>query len=350
MKVLLVSALPPPFGGIAEWTKQYLEYCKTNSIEVDLVNISLSGSRGTKINDRTSIKDEVVRTRRVLKDMNLHLDKTNPNVVHMNTSCGPFGIIRDMLCVKAAKKRSVPVVLHFHCNVESRENGFLWRMALKKMTRMACQILVLNKKSKKYIEQYSITEPIVIPNFINGDFSAASHVIHDTVKEILFVGHVQETKGCKEIIKAAESFPEIHFTLVGPVAKEISILPCPENVSMIGEVDHNEIKDYLMKSDVYLFPSYAEGFSLSLTEAMSTGLPIIASDAGANQDMIEDMGGIIIPIKSSEAIVNAINEIMDPEVRRKMSIWSIDKVNENYLIDKVMHRLLSIYKSVLKSA
>ena len=344
MKILLVSALPPPFGGIAEWTKQYLEYSRANSLDVDLVNISLSGVRGSKINDRTSLKDEIVRTRRVLNDMNSQLENFNPSVVHMNTSCGPFGIIRDMLCVKAAKKRDIPVVLHFHCNIESRENGLIWRLALKKMTRMASQVLVLNSKSQKYIKQYSLTEPIIIPNFIDGKFSSVSHVIQDTVKEILYVGHVQETKGCKEIIKAAEYFPDIHFTLIGPVAKEISILPCPDNVSLTGEIDHNEIKDYLMKSDVYLFPSYAEGFSISLTEAMSTGLPIIASDAGANLDMIEDRGGIIIPIKSTEAIVSAIKDIMDPKKRSEMSVWNIRKVKENYLIDKVMLRLLSIYK------
>lgn len=191
--------------------------------------------------------------------------------------------------------------------------------------------------------------PIIVPNFVNSDFLMETHEIRDEIKEIVFVGHVQETKGSRELLKAAEQFPEIHFTLIGPVASEIAALPCPANVSMVGQKSTAEVKRFLMSADLFLFPSYTEGFSLSLTEAMSMGVPVIATDVGANQDMIENKGGVIIPARDSAAIVTAIKTLQTPDIRKKMSDWSINKVKNNYLTEKVMNRLVGLYESFEKT-
>lgn len=151
MRILLVSALPPPAGGIAIWTERYLTYCQENNIDVDLVNIALSGSRRDKINNKTRLMDEVSRTRHIMNAMNKRLDEGRPSVVHMNTSCGSFGIFRDLLCVRAANKRNVPVVLHFHCNVENMIQGRARTWALRQMTNIASQAIVLNETSQKYV-------------------------------------------------------------------------------------------------------------------------------------------------------------------------------------------------------
>lgn len=344
MKVLLVSALPPPAGGIAVWTERYLEYCEKNGIDVSLVNIALTGTRGTKINDHTSIVDEVKRTKRVLRDMRSQLNTVNPSVVHMNSSCGPFGIYRDLLCVKAAYKKGIPIVLHFHCNIENRVSGKAGMWALNKMTSMAKRTLVLNSSSKSFLETHTNSRPQIVPNFIDSDFLVKKHSIREQIKEIAFVGHVQITKGSKEILEAAAQLPNIHFTMIGPVADEISALPCPNNVTLVGPKKPEEVKKYLLDADLYLFPSYTEGFSLSLTEAMATGLPAIATDVGANKDMLENTGGIIIPVQDSEAIVEAIKQLQDKDLRREASEREIKKVRGYYLTETVMNQLVDIYK------
>ncbi len=346
MKVLLVSALPPPAGGIASWTERYLEYCNIHNIETSIVNIALSGNRGQKINDKTNIKDELKRTSHVINDMRKEVKLSGATIVHMNTSCGPLGIFRDYLCVRKAYKRKLPIVLHFHCNVENRVHGHGGMWALKRMTEMADKILVLNSASKEFVAPLSKTEPTIIPNFINHDFLTDKHQIRENIKEIVFVGHVQATKGSKEILEAAEKLPDIHFSLIGPVADEIANLPCPQNVSLVGPKAPNEVKQYLQDADLYLFPSYTEGFSLSLTEAMAMGLPAIATDVGANKDILEDKGGIIIPIKDSGAIVEAISKVQDEVIRKQMSEWVISKVRNQYLTDTVMGQLIAIYREM----
>ena len=346
MKVLLVSALPPPAGGIASWTERYLEYCNVHKIDISIVNIALNGDRGKKINDKTNIKDELKRTFRVINDMRKEVKSSGATVVHMNTSCGPLGIFRDYLCVREAYKRKLPIVLHFHCNIENRVHGHGGMWALKKMTLMADEILVLNSTSKEFVAPLSRVEPTIIPNFINSDFLTDKHLIREKIKEVVFVGHVQITKGSKEILEAAAKLPDIHFSLIGPVADEIALLPCPQNVSLVGPKAPNEVKQYLQDADLYLFPSYTEGFSLSLTEAMAMGLPAVATDVGANKDMLEDKGGIIIPVKDSGAIVDAISKVQDEAIRKQMSEWVINKVRDHYLTDTVMGQLIDIYKGM----
>lgn len=346
MRILLVSATPPPAGGIATWTERYLQYCHNKNLNVSLVNTAVSGGRAKKIINKTNVLDEIARTRRILKDMRSQVKMSHPDVVHLNTSCGPLGIVRDMLCARIAYKKHIPIVTHFHCNIQDWIKGRIAFYALKQIVKMSDKLVVLNSQSKQYIRDLSSKDATVIPNFIDESFLEDKHLIRGKIEEVVFVGHVQIPKGIHEIMEAAKTLKDIHFTLVGPVADNILSLECPDNISMIGARDQKEVKEHLKNADVYLFPSYTEGFSLSLTEAMASGLPVIATDVGANRDMIEDKGGIIIRVKDAKAIVDAMNKLEPKEAREEMSAWVINKVKNNYTTATVMDSLLNLYSVV----
>lgn len=81
---------------------------------------------------------------------------------------------------------------------------------------------------------------------------------------------------------------------------------------------------------------------------MAAGLPVIATDVGANAEMIEKEGGIIIPAGEADAIVKAIDLLKeDRELRLKMSIWNVGKVRSVYLLDAVMEKLIKIYEEAI---
>ena len=79
---------------------------------------------------------------------------------------------------------------------------------------------------------------------------------------------------------------------------------------------------------------------------MATGLPIITTPVGANKDMVEDKGGVIVPVGDVSSIVAALKQMSDKKTRESMSIWNMKKVENSYLIDRVMEKLLSIYAEV----
>lgn len=83
---------------------------------------------------------------------------------------------------------------------------------------------------------------------------------------------------------------------------------------------------------------------MALAEAMSRGLPTVTTDVGANKDMIEYKGGVIVSVGDVDAMQNAINSIMEKNVREQMSKWSVQKVRDCYLTQTVMKSFAEIYK------
>ena len=118
LKVLLVSPLPPPVGGIATWTQQYINWSKENNLKVEIVNTAFIGSRAKKINGKVEIIDEIKRTFKIISEMSHKIKRFKPSIVHLNTPCGKFGIIRDYICVLLAKMNKVKIVIHYRCNIK----------------------------------------------------------------------------------------------------------------------------------------------------------------------------------------------------------------------------------------
>ena len=110
MNVLLLSPLPPPSGGIARWTERYLAWCKSKH-KVIVVNTALQGERAGEAGKKRQLIDEVKRARYVVKETKNGLIK-RPSVIHINTSCSKFGILRDWICMRLAYQKKVPVITH----------------------------------------------------------------------------------------------------------------------------------------------------------------------------------------------------------------------------------------------
>lgn len=348
MRILLVSPLPPPEGGIAIWTKQYLSYCEENKIDVSVVDIALIGKRCKRINDKRSIFDEIKRTVNIVSDLRHKLKDFKPKYVHINSSCAKWGIFRDKLCVSVAKKFGVKVILHFRCTVPDRLGHDKIRYkAFIKMSQKADLLITLNRISESFVKKNVLFAKVkTIPNFIKLDRSFPKHTISPEIKNVLYAGHVQFDKGAGEIFEAAKAFPDKEFILAGPVSDEINISNAPSNVKLLGRVEHSTVHTLMESADLFLFPSYTEGFSNALVEAMSHGLPIIASDVGANRDMIEAGGGRIISPRSFEDIVRALRDLEDQATRESASRWNQNKVFNEYRIEIVMKQLFEAYKSI----
>ena len=348
IRVLLISPLPPPSGGIGTWTKKYIAHAKEYSINVDIVNIATIGRRSLKLNQKRSFKDEIVRTYRIINDLRDRLKNDNYDVVHLNTSCEKYGLFRDYICAFIIKKKKIPLIIHCRCDVGYQLKNGSFEVVFRHLVRISDRVITLNSRSKGIADKYAKKESVIIPNFIEDDYLKGDYHIRDNIKKIVFVGHVEFAKGIKEIIDAANAYRNISFWIIGSIRDEVNSLTIPENVHMVGDIQHDSIKEYLMESDVFLFPSYSEGFANALLEAMACGLPCIVSDVGANVDMIEDSGGYSVSIKNSKEIVNAINKLEDPRIRHRMSIWNKEKVKLNYTIDSVMKRIIEIYFNVIQ--
>jgi glycosyltransferase involved in cell wall biosynthesis len=154
-----------------------------------------------------------------------------------------------------------------------------------------------------------------------------------------------------DIIEVAKSYPDVEFVLMGRVAPDVSAVELPANVTLTGVVDRKQVLQALTKADLFLFCSRmsSEGFSISLTEAMSAGLPCIVTNWAANADMVENQGGIVIPTTDVNSLKNALGELIEDAPRRQaMSDFCIRKVRDNYTDTIILKKYAAAYDAALK--
>lgn len=342
MRIALLSPLPPPSGGMARWTELYLSECKKHGLTVSVINTNISEKRANQKDRSFGVFDELLRSKRIISKLQSKIKQENIDMIHICSPCSRFGLFRDWVCVLISKR--IPIIFHCHCNIEDQAKTRVSRFILGKVVKRSKKVIVLNEASKKMIEMIASNKAVLIPNFIEDNKVKATHSISPHVKHVVYVGHVKIKKGITEIFGVARQVPQIQFDIIGPVQELPENEGKPDNINLVGEVPHDQVSAYLEQADVFLFPSYTEGFANVMLEAMAEGLPIIASDVGANKDMIENRGGIIVPVKDVEAIYNALRAIDDPCLRRQMSSWNISKVRSQYTLGSVVPVIKACYE------
>jgi glycosyltransferase involved in cell wall biosynthesis len=121
-----------------------------------------------------------------------------------------------------------------------------------------------------------------------------------------------------------------------------------EVVRWRGFWSSSELRSNLPNYDLLLFPSIAwEGFGMTIIEAMSQGVPVIASDVGGPGDIIEDgRNGFLVPPGSAQELASAMERIMQsPHLEKRMIRDAIRTVNQKYIFENN----LTEYEEFLKT-
>ena len=130
---------------------------------------------------------------------------------------------------------------------------------------------------------------------------------------VLFVGSLGQRKGLSYLLEAvAQLAGAVTLTLIGrPTSTSCAPLTAAlERHTAIPSLPHGAILQQMLQHDVLVFPSLFEGFGLVLTEALSQGLPVIATPHTAGPELIRDgVEGFIVPIRDSAAIAQRLAEL-----------------------------------------
>lgn len=123
---------------------------------------------------------------------------------------------------------------------------------------------------------------------------------------VIYVGNVTQMKGIFYLLDAFMELPESQFslTIVGLVDMNNELIKkYSSKVYFTGYVSHERVKDYLKKSDIFVFPSLGDSFGLSVLEAMAFGLPVVCSDhAGAADAIKNGYNGFVVSKGSKNEI------------------------------------------------
>ena len=180
---------------------------------------------------------------------------------------------------------------------------------------------------------------------------------------VTFVARLLREKGVFELVQAAEivhsSVPTVIFQIVGT--------PDPGNPSSVAQEDiqrweklsyfrilgyRTDIPEILSQSHIVVLPSYREGFPKTLIEAAAAGRPVVTSDVpGCRDAILPDITGLLVPARNSEALAEAIKELMiDNDLRQSMGAAGRKMAEQRFSIDKVVDAHFAAYRQLLASA
>ena len=170
---------------------------------------------------------------------------------------------------------------------------------------------------------------------------------------LVSTGELNDNKNHKTIIQAVHKLENSSVKYLicgkGPLDEEllylVKELDLERQVMLLGY--RTDIIEINHVADVFVFPSFREGLSVALMEAMACGLPVVCSDIRGNRDLIEDgKGGFLVEPSSVDDFIQAIRKLaQDDSLRVSARLYNKSKV-EDYDMDIVLKKMKSIYESV----
>jgi len=169
---------------------------------------------------------------------------------------------------------------------------------------------------------------------------------------LLAVGRLVYSKAHEILITAMpavlKKFPNAKVGICGEgdlrpkLEAQIQSLGLSDSVKLLGQMDH--VEKLLASADVFVMPSLWEGLPIALLEAMSAGLPVIATKVeGVEEVITEGEHGLFVPVENTTALTEAILKLLaEPQLRRKMGAASKAKVLAFYTADQMCEQYLEL--------
>jgi len=377
-KIIRITTIPISIKilltGQLRFMNQYYDVLAVSSDDACFEEtLSVEGVKGVKIKmtrQITVIKDLIALIKLIIL-----IHKEKPDFVHTHTpKAGILGMLAAYICL-------VPNRLHTVAGLPLLETKGIKRILLNFIEKLtyACATRVYPNsfELEKIIVKngYSATEKLKVigngsSNGINTSFFDKQLFINDTqrIKQQLgitqdqflfcYVGRVVSAKGINELIKSfvrlQKEFPKIKLLLVGGTEKQLDALQ-PKIEIMIDNHDsihflgyQEDVRPFLAISDVFVFPSYREGFPNVVMQAGAMGLPSIVSNINGCNEIIKDgVNGIIIPPKEEEALYSSMKDIfINVDLREQLASNARKMIVERFDQQVYWNALLDEYKSL----
>ena len=204
-----------------------------------------------------------------------------------------------------------------------------------------------NKKKLLQLKQIDTERVFVKPNFTFAPQRRKK--VSNEQDYYLFVGRIEEIKGVRLLIEAFRRMPKKALLLAGqgPLQQELTV---SENITFLGQVDHNKVLEIMAGAKAVILPSQIyEGFPMIVPEAFSLHIPVIVCNIGNNGVLIEDgKNGAKFEYNSVDSLIETIKRF--EKMDHKLLSENAYQDYISFYSDKSNYELLwEIYESVYTS-
>lgn len=308
--------------------------------------------------NRSPLKNNYIKIISRLRDL---INNEDYDIVHTHTPIAS-AIVR-LACRNLTNIKVIYTAHGFHFYDGAPLKNWIFYYPIEKYLSKVTDILItINEEDYKKAQNFNAKQVEYIPgvgidlNKINTDKSIIKDIKNKlNIKEndsiLLSVGELNANKNHKIVLEALRVMKnkQIKYFICGEghLKSELENLVVEYNlkdqVKFLGY--RNDIMEVLSIADVFIFPSFREGLSKALMEAMALGKPIIASDIRGNRDLIDyNKGGLLFDPLNIDELSSCISQMIgNKSMRNKMSKYNIEKI-KFYSLNNVLEKMKKIYK------
>lgn len=305
-------------------------------------------------------------TKRILDFENLHrlirlFRSERPDILHTHLTYS------NILGSVVARLTGIPAVATLHSTgVEERlrapRTESAEAFALRYVVR---QIIACGPAVARYFRSNIKDGPItVIPNAVD-DVPQISLQERDVLRRqiigdldrfiIISVGRLESPKGYKDLLDAFSvlraSYPAAFLAIVGgghlkdELEQKIKELSLSEDARLLGW--RSDVPKLLQASDMFVLASHWEGLPVAILEAMSAGLPIVATDVG-DVAWTLDSAGVIVPPRQPGMLAGAVSNLMDDPARlQSLGRAARSRIEKTFSASEWFDKLIAVYQDQL---
>lgn len=386
MKILIASDLHwPTINGVATFSRNLARGLADRGHEVLVVAPSQSGKKYKEVDGNHTI----VRTASVAfpfyqnfrisltpaREMKKIIEEFEPDVIHIQML-----MWIGQAAMKLGNKKGIPIVSTNHAMPENlmdnlkllapvsrpinyvlREYGARFHSKSDCVTMPTQSAIDMFKASDKVTTpMYAVSNGIDLKRFTPGAVDAAVMKKFNLPSDLPIVSYIGRLDAEKHLFVLMRAFVRVlavqdaHLLVVGSGTDEANLMHLAKDfgfehkVTFTGRVTDDEIEQLHRAGSVFVMPSPAELQSIATLEAMASGQPVVAVDAGALRELCQTgVNGFLCEQDNDEQVAEGINAILsDVELQQKFSHGSLS-IAGTHDIDATLERFEQIYDSVI---
>ena len=302
------------------------------------------------------------------KVLSQSLRELKPDVVHASLTLSPLDFLLPEIC----EELNIPLVCTFHPAFDNKlrnlqsSTQFLTYQLYAPFLANYNQVIVFSYMQKDLLIRLGVPKEriAVIPNGVDTEKYSPGYSSLELKKQLkaeqiyLYMGRIAPEKNLETLLKAwkiSQMGSNNKLLIVGNGILKSSLQPNygeDEGIFWLGFIgDESRRIEILRGSDVFILPSLVEGLSLSLLEAMSCGMACMATDAGADGEVIKEAGVVLGTQKVFSQLKTLLPVLRDnPDLIDTLKKKSRQRVIERYTLNDNIQQLEELYNRILKNS
>lgn len=281
-------------------------------------------------------------------------EQGQPDILHAH--CVESG---GILAQKIAQKYHIPYVITEHSSTYARGLIKNWQIrAMKKAVQTASARIAVSPVFCQQLEQFYGNSWQYLPNMLNPIFTEPFDLQKKETEFFHYcaVARLDANKGIDNLLyafaDARQQQPQLKLSIAGCGAQQSQLkhlakfLKLGDSVIFLGQQNPHEIRELLRNSHALVSASHVETFGIVLIEALSQGLPVIATASGGSQGIIHQNNGLLVSPNNIPALAIALRQL--PQQFSQYHANTIrQQALEQYSARAVTDNIIQIYQHII---